>query len=411
MLILPIEQATSGVKLATSVFHPDSPDTELLKAGFVCDATVLKRLRDMGVTVLCVDYPGFEELDKYLAPQLTPSRQLIYSQIKNTIAAVEKTAQPTVGFADYYASTRDLIITLMQQGENAFFLEELCRRMPGDEVAHSTSVAHLSLMMGIRLEQYLIAQRSRLSVHHAREVTNLGVAGMLHDIGKTKLPEHLRTRHQVNAGEKDEHRAAWEEHPQVGFEMVRNGIEASASAAIRQHHQRFDGSGYPQLQRTKGPPSTLAGNDIHVFARLLAAADLFDRLVVDREGRRRANVVVLHLMREKFAPWFDPQVIETMPSVIPPFPPGMQVQLSDGTTAIVVDLDRDHPYEPKVRRIATGSLAPDGDVVNLRRVKDLRIVSINQVNVEAMYPAENKVEKTSASHNAAPVAAADVAVA
>lgn len=410
MLILPIEQASSGVKLATSVFHPESPDTELLKAGFVCDAAVLQRLRDMGVTALCVDYPGFEELDKYLAPQLTPSRQLIYSQIKNTIAAVEKTAQPTVGFADYYASTRDFIITLMQQGENGLFLEELCSRMPGDEVAHATSVAHLSLMLGIRLEQYLIAQRARLSVHHAREVTNLGVAGMLHDIGKTKLPKHLRLRHQVNAGEKDEDRAAWEEHPQIGFEMVRNGIEASASAAIRQHHQRFDGSGYPQLQRTKGPPCTLGGNDIHVFARFLAAADLFDRLVVDREGKRRANIVVLHLMRTKFAAWFDPQVIETMASVIPPFPPGMQVQLSDGTTAVVIDLDRDHPYEPKVRRIASGSLEPDGNAINLRRHKELRIVSINQVNVETMYPPE-KVEKVRASDNPVPSSAAPVAAA
>jgi HD-GYP domain-containing protein (c-di-GMP phosphodiesterase class II) len=266
-------------------------------------------------------------------------------------------------------------------------------------------------MLGIRLEQYLIAQRARLSVHHAREVTNLGVAGMLHDIGKTKLPEHLRTRHQVNAGEKDQDRAAWEEHPQIGFEMVRNGIEASASAAIRQHHQRFDGSGYPQLQRTKGPPSTLAGNDIHVFARLLAAADLFDRLVVDREGKRRANIVVLHLMRTKFGQWFDPQVIETMAAVIPPFPPGMQVQLSDGTSAVVIDLDRDHPYEPKVRRVARGSMEPDGEAINLRRNKELRIVSINQVNVESMYPPEKKPEKAPASDNPAPVSAAPVAAA
>jgi HD-GYP domain-containing protein (c-di-GMP phosphodiesterase class II) len=231
---------------------------------------------------------------------------------------------------------------------------------------------------------------------------------MLHDIGKTKLPENLRCRHQVNAGEKDEDRAEWEEHPQIGFEMVRNGVEASASAAIRQHHQRFDGTGYPQLQRVKGPPCTLAGNDIHVFARLLAAADLFDRLVVDREGKRRANIVVLHLMQTKFASWFDPQVIETMPSVIPPFPPGMQVQLSDGTPAVVVDLDRDHPYEPKLRRIASGTLLPDGDAINLRRRKELRIVSINQVNVEAMYPAEKKVEKANTSDNPVPAGAATV---
>jgi len=152
VLILPIDQAQAGVKLAMSVQHPDAPETVLLNAGYVCDAEVLKRLAEMGVTSLYVDYPGFESLDKFLAPQLSPARLKVYSHVKNTIAAIEKTAQPTVAFPDYYAATQDLVITLMQQGDNAIYLEELSNRMPSDEISHATAVAHLSLMLGIKLE-------------------------------------------------------------------------------------------------------------------------------------------------------------------------------------------------------------------------------------------------------------------
>jgi HD-GYP domain-containing protein (c-di-GMP phosphodiesterase class II) len=388
VLLLPIEQAESGVKLAMSVFHPEAPDSELLKPGFVCDADMLKRLREFGVQYIYVDYPGFEELDKYLAPQLCPTRLKIYTQVKNTIAAIEKTAQPTVSFPDYYAITCDLIITLLQQGEHAFYLEQLSTRLPTDEVSHATAVAHLSVMMGIRLEQYLIAERSRLDPLHAREVVNLGVAGMLHDIGKTKLVPALRTAHVLRKPKNSADLGLWENHAQVGFEMVRHGIEASAAAAILQHHERFDGGGFPAIKTLKAPASPLAGKNIHVFARIVAAADLFDRLALAQDGSRRPNIVVLHMMRQRFCPWIDPEVLDAMASVTPPFPPGMQVMLSDGTRAVVAAVHPTHPYYPTIRRLRERALTAEGDPIDLWPVNRLRVQSVQGIDVGAMYPPE-----------------------
>src|SRR4051812_25199562 len=286
-----------------SVFHPHAPNTELLKAGYVCDADVLARLRDVGIQSIYVDYPGFESLDRYLAPQLSPTRLKIYTHVKNTIAAVEHTAQPTVSFPDYYATTCELIITLLQQGDHALYVEQLCDRMPGDEISHATAVAHLSVMLGIRLEQYLITQRSRLDPQHAREVVNLGVAGMLHDIGKTKLPAELRGYHTLRRIEQASDRQRWETHAQIGFDLVRHGVEASASAAVLQHHERYDGRGFPEIKTLNAPLAAPKGAGIHVFARIVAAANLFDRLARTPTGARRPNIVVLHLIRERFASW------------------------------------------------------------------------------------------------------------
>jgi HD-GYP domain-containing protein (c-di-GMP phosphodiesterase class II) len=397
VLVLPLEQAEPGVKLAMSVYHPESPETELLKAGYVCDDVVLKKMQELGILSIYVDYPGFEELDRYLAPQLSPPRLKIYTQVKSTIAAIEKTSQPSVSFPDYYASTCELIITLLQQGDHALYLEQMSTRLPSDEVQHATAVAHMSVILGIRLQKYLIAQRSRLDPSHAREVVNLGVAGMLHDIGKVKLPQpNLRTGHLLRRPQDARERELWESHPQVGFEMVRHGVEASAAAAILQHHERYDGGGFPAIKTLKAA-SPLQGENIHVFARIVAAADLFDRVALAQDGSRRPNIIVHHLLRQRFEPWIDPNVLEAMPSVVPPFPPGMQVTLSDGRRAVVAEVHRDHPYYPKIRRLRERSFSTEGEVIDLWPVNRLRIEKLQDIDVSSMYPPEKKVKKPDAA--------------
>ena len=158
---------------------------------------------------------------------------------------------------------------------------------------------------------------------------NLGVAGMLHDIGKVKLPAQLRVRHVMRPPKDGTDRGLWEAHTQAGHEMVRHGIEASAAAAVLQHHERFDGAGFPAIKTLKSA-APLQGSGIHVFARIVGAADMFDRLALAQNGSRRPNITVHHLLRQRFGSWIDPHVLDALPSVIPPFPPGMQVTLSDG---------------------------------------------------------------------------------
>jgi HD-GYP domain-containing protein (c-di-GMP phosphodiesterase class II) len=387
VLIVPIEEARAGMALAVNVTHPEQPDQDLLKAGFVLNDDILGRLRDIGVDTIYVDYPDLADLDHHLGPFLSPARALIYKQVRDTIAAVQKTAQPTVSFPDYYAATRDLILTLMQHGQNVLYLDHMSGRMGANAVAHATSVAHLSLMLGLRLETYLIQQRSRLNASHAREVVNLGVAGMLHDIGLAALPEPLRKSSRVDVPQDEASLAEWRTHPERGYDMVRGGIEASAASAVLHHHQHFDGSGFPAMAPNSAGELRNAGTRIHVFARILTIADLYDRLTVGEEGRRRPNVEILHLMRTKYASWLDPEILPILPSVIPPFPPGMKVALNDGSDAVTVGLSPDEPYRPVVRRIVDGdTLELSKEAVDLSETDELSITSIAGVSVEALVP-------------------------
>ena len=148
----------------------------------------------------------------------------------------------------------------------------------------------LALVLGIKLEGYLISERSRLSVAHAKETVNLGVAGMLHDIGKTKLPRPLQTRHVASADPVEPaQQREWEEHTRLGYEMIQSGVEATAASAVLHHHQRFDGSGFPKMDidGQKQPP---AGKRIHIFARILGAAELSGQLLEEVEVHVHALV-------------------------------------------------------------------------------------------------------------------------
>jgi HD-GYP domain-containing protein (c-di-GMP phosphodiesterase class II) len=371
MLIVNLEEVQAGMTLAAPVAHPDNPEHDLLKRGYALETSVIPRLRDLGITSLYVDYPGLSDLDRHLAPQLCPARQAMYRQIREAMGRVQLHMSAGVSYAAYYASTRELVTTLMNQGAHPVYMERMSGLGP-DAVAHATTVAHLSLVLGLRLEAYLIQQRARLSAHHAREVVNLGVAGMLHDIGKMRLPEELRERCEIDApvaGAPDdaEARAAWESHARLGYELLRGGVESSAAAAVLHHHQHFDGTGFPSVASPERGATPPAAANIHVFARILFVADLYANLAKPPgKNLRRGNLETLHLMRTRYGTSMDPVIFRTLQAVAPPFMPGSKVVLADRTTAAVVAVRPTDPYIPVVRRFKRDGTELDGPTIDLR---------------------------------------------
>jgi hypothetical protein len=380
-LIIGIDEARAGMTLAAPVADPEDPLRDLLNRGYCLEDAVISRLRELGVASLYVDYPGLDDLDRHLLPQLSPVRSTMYRQICDTMRRVEDRTAPGVSFPDYYATTYEMVTTLLSQGAHPVYMEKI-GGLGADAVSHATTVAHVALMLGLRLEKYLIQQRARLDYQHAREVVNLGVAGMLHDIGKMKLPAEVRERCELDAGdhglpadEDPDARELWESHARLGYEMLRGGVECTAATAVLHHHQHYDGTGFPIVRprssaaaaaatttTTKTPaepiePAPLKGRDIHVFARILYVADLYANLArPPRSNKRRGNLEVLHLMRTQYAKWMDPVVFAALQSVAPPFLPGSKVVLGDRSMAAVVSVRSADPYVPVVRRFK-----PDGE--------------------------------------------------
>jgi HD-GYP domain-containing protein (c-di-GMP phosphodiesterase class II) len=127
---------------------------------------------------------------------------------------------------------------------------------------HSARVAEVSVDIG----ELMGLRSSTLRV--------LAQGGLLHDIGKIGVPDHILNKPDLLTADE---RHEIEKHPGMGWEIIRQSPSLrGALAVVRQHHERMDGTGYPDR---------LAGKEIALEARIAAVADVWDALTSDRAYR------------------------------------------------------------------------------------------------------------------------------
>lgn len=387
MLLCNIDEVEPGMVLGAAVVNPQSPDVELLKPGVSISAAVIKRLRSMGVMQLWVDDDITRDLDAAVASGLSGSRLAVYTQMRDDFARMSRQTITAGQVQQYRQSLMDMVCQLMSSKQYAGLTDQLFAAK-GDHFSHGANVAYLALMAGLELENYIIRERPRLSRQYAGDLVNLGVGGMLHDIGKSVLSEAVRDHHEVAAGADEAWPVNYDTHTIVGFRLLRESrAPASATQAVLNHHQRYDGTGWPDLSQVVGDRlnGNVRGRNIHVFTRIVAAANVLDNLLRDAEGNQRPPVIALHeFASPRFEGWLDPVVRQTMLRVIPPYGIGTRVGLSDGRSAVVVAPNRDAPCRPLVRLLGepTGS---DGQpaALDLAQCPELRITTYLGRNVEA----------------------------
>jgi HD-GYP domain-containing protein (c-di-GMP phosphodiesterase class II) len=216
-------------------------------------------------------------------------------------------------------------------------------------LVHSTNVCYLGLLLGNRLEEYLVAERRFKSYHEAKDLQLLGLGMLLHDIGKTKLPREILDKPGPLTREELE---LVRSHTILGYNMVRGRLPPSAAQIVLNHHQRYDGRGYPRLvnRATGNPLPPMQGRQIPIFSRIATVVDVYDAATTQRVySPRKLPVRALHEMRTICRGFFDPEIERAFYEIVPPFPIGQAVTLSDGSEAVVVDFNPRRPTRPKVQ--------------------------------------------------------------
>jgi response regulator RpfG family c-di-GMP phosphodiesterase len=135
-----------------------------------------------------------------------------------------------------------------------------------------------------------------------KEADILQMASPMHDIGKVGIPDNI-----LNKPAKltlDEWKIM-QTHAQLGYEMLKNSnkpILKAASIVAHEHHEKWDGSGYPR---------GLSGEDIHIYGRITAVADVFDALGSERVYKKAwALEDILELFKKESEKHFDPKLVE-----------------------------------------------------------------------------------------------------
>ncbi len=352
------------MRLALPVQNPRTPNRSLLKVGYVLTDEILGKLKEHAIRSLWVRYPSLEFLEKIVSSELVRNQQQVLTHIADTFEHLQRGAAAKLDYDAYTRSIQQLVEHLMTNPQAAVFLGDI-DQTNDDLMRHCAAVAYLSLLLGLKLEGYLVKERRHVDPARAKEVRSLGLGAMLHDMGALTLPKDVRERYFETGDESD---PAWRDHPLDGWRTVRGKIDASAAAVLLHHHQRFDGSGYAG----QGMP-VLDGHRIHVFARIVAVADELDRLRNPVAGDRRPTVWALSvLLGEAMRPQFDPLILQTLVEVAPPYAPGSTVRLSDDRYAVVIEHHPDQPCRPSVQiipdpRTLSSDELPHGDQVDLRK--------------------------------------------
>jgi HD-GYP domain-containing protein (c-di-GMP phosphodiesterase class II) len=130
----------------------------------------------------------------------------------------------------------------------------------------------------------------------------LKVGALLHDIGKIGIPDLILTKPGRLT---DEEKLKMNEHPIIGANIMRNvRMLENELPALAEHHEHLDGTGYP---------NRLAGNDISLFGRIVAVADVFDALTSDRPYRAALSVEeVFGILQRDIGSHFDGACVEAM---------------------------------------------------------------------------------------------------
>jgi HD-GYP domain-containing protein (c-di-GMP phosphodiesterase class II) len=230
-------------------------------------------------------------------------------------------------------------------GGAALALADLCAA-DGYTFQHSVDVTALGLLIGRHMLQergWADYKGERRFNRFDERLLQLGLGLVLHDIGKLVVPvEILQKPTKLTPSE-------WElmkTHPRAGFEQLSTSpVSPLVKSVVLRHHERWNGTGYPDKRR---------GTEIHEMARIAAVADVYDAVTSERPycGSWPQHEGVRIILEGGGEELFDPYIVDVFSRVVAPFPPGVEVDLTDGRRAIVVSLPDDELDRPLVRVIA-----------------------------------------------------------
>lgn len=177
-------------------------------------------------------------------------------------------------------------------------------------------------------------------------IKDIALAGVLHDIGKNKIPLEILNKPSKLEGKE------WEimkKHPIISYQIVKDMDEISdeIKEAVVEHHENIDGTGYP---------FGLKGEKINRMARIITVADVYDALVTERpykEAKNPANALEMILA---MANKFDVEILKAFLDCVILYPIGSTIKLNNGALCTVIKNNENYPLRPTCQNIVTGQV-------------------------------------------------------
>ena len=338
-------QLKPGMKMDQSVV--DRSGRNLVHKGSVLDDYVIDSLLKMGVMMVYIQTgeESDEDIEKSISPQAKKQIERLRTDDRSKVELSDSVkTRVAEGIQYIYANaesdqladaTNNIASNLMNAiNSNDAVAIDINALKTSDEYTfkHSVDVATMSMVL---------ARQQNLS---DKQIYEIGVAGLLHDIGKTKIPLEILNK---PARLTDEEFAVMKQHPVFGYRMIKDKDEFSndISMAVLQHHEKMNSKGYPV-----GFPQ----DKITKYARILTVADIYDALVTERPyksafSQRDAVEMIMSMTDE-----LDLTAMKSFLESVILYPVDSIVELSNGEKAKVVKNNAHYLLRPTVVGIKTG---------------------------------------------------------
>ncbi|WP_430885534.1 HD-GYP domain-containing protein [Fusibacter sp. JL216-2] len=357
-----IDALKSGMILGETIF--DSSGNTLLSDGIILRQAYIEKIKGLGYLSVQIQVEANEtvkvEQEIENKDDSAASRDLIIRTTREEATVLVKSCMKNVS-VDTEIDVDKLYLIVNTIIDEIFSSEEITVNLANlksvDEYVfeHSVNVCILSVICGI----YMGFNKVRL--------VELGIGALLHDIGKGLISqETLNKPGTLTSDEFDEIK----KHTILGYEALKripNITETSACVALY-HHERFDGAGYPTGKKAQ---------NIHVYAKIVAVADVFDAITSDRVyGAKENPYKAMEYILKSSEAHFDKEIVRVFLKAVGYYPLGLNVILSTGEYGMVTKKDRDLPT---VRVLIDSRLRPIKGYyeVDLRKNPKVRIHDID----------------------------------
>ncbi|MGH4119065.1 HD-GYP domain-containing protein [Clostridium sp.] len=367
MRFVPLEFAKPGNCLAKTIF--DNNGRILLREGVILTEIFLIRIKRLQIYSLYInDEYSDTVIEDVIKPEL---RQTAIKAIKDAFYSFEKYSlysdntnfnnkkfalEKHVYFESIGGIAKNIIDEILSKKNVMINLVDI-KSMDNYTYQHSVNVAIISLVLGVQLQL------------NQNDLYTLCMGALIHDIGKTLIPKNILLKPgPLN----DEELKTIKTHTTKGYDYLKGCLDISAPSRIvaLQHHERYDGKGYPDSMKDKS---------ISRFARMVAIADVYDALTSDRPYRKAMspNDAVEYILSHGDTQ-FDYEMVKAFSKAIVPYTPGTIVKLSTGDICVVTDVFPNFALRPQVKVIKKGPNANAqavGTIISL--VEQLGIVIKN----------------------------------
>lgn len=308
-----LDSVEAGQYLGRTIYA--SNGAVLLSENVQLTVFMINTLNRIGVTMIYIKDPNLEDVE---IPEILSdeTKRLVMGQMGQTFAAIQsgkefhtRNVSMTINtLLDEIMNSRDVLVQLndIRTQDNQMYI-------------HAMNVCMMAVLIGMNMGM------------NPTQLKELAIGALLHDIGKVELLT------DDDCGDMRRH------HTWRGFELLKNKREFSLLIAhvAFQHHEMLNGEGVPR---------GLTGEDIHVYAKITAVANMYDNLLFDLPvGQRKLPHEACEHMMALAETKLDREVLIQFLKIVSIYPTGTSVRLTNRETGVVVGQHRGLPTRPIIR--------------------------------------------------------------